>query len=48
MLLSDKIELSWGGNAYKILTEFGDIFYVSQSVAIRELFFHPVNNEPAT
>lgn len=48
MLLSDKIELSWGGHAYKILTEFGDIFYVNQSVAIRELFFHPVNNEPAT
>ena len=51
MLLSDKITVTtfkWSGNVYKILTEFGDIFYVTQSVAIRELFFHPVNNEPAT
>lgn len=48
MLLSDRITVRLGGNVYKILTESGDTFYVSQSVAIRELFFHPVNNEPAT
>ena len=28
MLLSDKIELSWGGHAYKILTETGDVAYI--------------------
>ena len=48
MLLSDRFTVSWGGNVYKILTESGNIGYVTQSVAIRELCFYPVNNEPAT
>ena len=38
MLLSDKIELSWGGNAYKILTETGDVGYIYENNSVKLVF----------
>ena len=38
MLLSDKIELSWGGHAYKILTETGDIGYIYENNSVKLVF----------
>ena len=38
ILLSDKIELSWGGNAYKILTETGDVGYIYENNSVKLVF----------
>jgi len=38
MLLSDKIELSWGGHAYKILIETGDVGYIYENNSVKLVF----------
>ena len=38
MLLSDKIELSWNGYAYKILTETGDVGYIYENNSVKLVF----------
>lgn len=38
MLLSDKIELSWNGHAYKILTETGDVGYILENSNFKLVF----------
>jgi len=51
MLLSDRLTVTtvnWSCNVYKILTESGNIGYVTESIGLKELCFYPINNEPAT